>query len=119
MSDSERRQFKRINFIANVLLQHNDNHWTCELIDISLKGLLIKAPADVEPQLGELYAIDLVLGVGTNIIMHAYINHIDAGLWAMVWKNIDVDCITHLRKLLELNSADPSEIHREISELGL
>jgi len=34
------------------------------------------------------------------------------------WQNIDLDGLTHLRRLLELNMGDPEEMHRELAELG-
>lgn len=117
MPENERRHYQRVHFIADVQLQHNDNQWSCELLDISLKGVLIKSPANIEPQLSDIYGIDLILGKGAMIGMEAKISHTEQGHWGFQWHNIDIDCFTHLRRLLELNTHNPDEIHREISEL--
>ena len=116
--DQDRRHYQRIPFIAEVVLSHNDQHWICALEDISLKGLLIVAPTGVEPDEGETYSIDLRLGEGTSINMLAQISHTEGAHWGLHWDNIDLEGLTHLRRLLELNMADPEEMHRELSELG-
>jgi len=46
MSDipSERRRFQRIEFDAATELAQGQRHWTVELYDLSLKGLLVRRP---------------------------------------------------------------------------
>jgi len=117
-NDQERRHYQRIPFIAEVEVSLNDKRWICELEDISLKGLLIVAPSGVEPAKGGAYSIDLRLGEGTSINMLAQISHAKGAHWGMCWDNIDLEGLTHLRRLLELNLADPEEMHRELAELG-
>lgn len=118
MTGKERRQYQRIPFIADVLLRHNDQQWSCSLEDISLKGMLIVPPEGITPEQGEVYAIELVLGEGAAINIQAIISHTTETHWGMQWENIDLDGLTHLRRLLELNMQDPEEMHREMAELG-
>lgn len=118
MADNERRQYQRIPFIADVLLRHNDQQWSCGLEDISLKGMLIVAPQGIDPVQSDVYAIELVLGEGAAISIQANISHTTESHWGMQWVNIDLDGLTHLRRLLELNMDDPAEMHREMAELG-
>ena len=118
MADNERRQYQRVPFIADVLLRHNDQQWSCGLEDISLKGMLIAAPQGIEPVQGDVYVIELVLGEGAAITIRANITHTNESHWGMQWENIDLDGLTHLRRLLELNMDDPAEMHREMAELG-
>ena len=118
MTDNERRHYQRIPFIADVILRHNDQQWSCGLEDISLKGMLIVPPADAEPAQDEIYVIELVLGEAATISMQAKISHITDTHWGMEWGNIDLDGLTHLRRLLELNMDNPEEMHREMAELG-
>ena len=116
--ENERRHYQRIPFIANVLVKHNGQEWSCGLLDISLKGLLIEAPEAVDPLKAESYEIELVLGEAAAIYMSAQITHIKDSLWGLQWDNIDLEGLTHLRRLLELNMSDPEEMHRELAELG-
>jgi len=118
MTDNERRQYQRIPFIADVLLRHNDQQWSCGLEDISLKGMLIVAPEGIEAVQNDVYEIELVLGEGAAISMQANISHTTESHWGMQWENIDLEGLTHLRRLLELNMLDPDEMHREMAELG-
>jgi len=118
MTDRERRQYQRIPFIADVLLRHNDQQWSCGLEDVSLKGVLIVVPQGIEPAEGDVYGIELVLGEGVTINMQAIISHITDKHWGMQWVNIELEGLTHLRRLLELNMDDPEEMHREMTELG-
>ncbi|MDH5484560.1 MAG: PilZ domain-containing protein [Gammaproteobacteria bacterium] len=117
-SESERRQYQRIPFIAEVLMEKDGNQWSSILLDISLKGMLIDPPSDLAPEMGSLYIIELVLGEGATIHMEAEITHANDSHWGMRWENIDLEGLTHLRRLLELNMANPDEMHREMAELG-
>ena len=117
MTENERRHYQRIPFIADVLLGLNDQKWNCQLEDISLKGVLIKSPEDVVPKMDTIYDVTLVLGHEATIDMHAIISHTKSGYWGMHWQNIDIECFTHLRRLLELDTQDPEIVHRALSEL--
>lgn len=47
MSDqpSDRRRFRRIAFNAKTELKQNGQQWPVQLVDLSLKGLLVQKPA--------------------------------------------------------------------------
>ena len=117
-TESERRHYQRIPFIAEVVLKLDDQQWSCGLEDISLKGMLIMPPANLEPDKDSSYSIQLVLGEGAVISMSAKISHTNENHWGLQWENIDLDGLTHLRRLLELNMGDSAEMHREMAELG-
>lgn len=116
-SDSERRHYHRIPFIAEVVLEHDNQKYTCGLLDISLKGLLVESPPGIEANSDGEYSIELVLGEDAAIHMAAKISHADDAHWGMEWNNIDLEGLTHLRRLLELNMGDPAEINRELADL--
>jgi len=118
MTENERRQYQRIPFIADVVLKQNDQQWSCGLEDISLKGMLIIAPENIQAALDVPYEIELVLGEGATISMQAKVSHINENHWGMQWGNIELEGLTHLRRLLELNMEDPQQMHREMAELG-
>lgn len=118
MTVNERRHYQRIPFIAEVLMSNNNQQWSSGLEDISLKGLLIASPEGIKPEKDHVYGIELVLGEGATIVMSAKISHTTDAHWGLQWENIDLESLTHLRRLLELNLADPAEMHRELAELG-
>ncbi|WP_181955613.1 PilZ domain-containing protein, partial [Rahnella variigena] len=43
---SDRRRFRRIAFDAKTELRQNGREWPVQLVDLSLKGLLIQRPDD-------------------------------------------------------------------------
>jgi len=118
MTGKERRQYHRIPFIADVVMRHKDQQWSCGLEDISLKGMLVAPPVNIQPVMDDTYEIELVLGEGATISMQAHISHTSDTHWGMQWGIIDLEGLTHLRRLLELNMDDPQQMHREMAELG-
>ncbi|MDH5764492.1 MAG: PilZ domain-containing protein [Gammaproteobacteria bacterium] len=121
MSESfgqEKRNYKRIPFIAEVLLTREGQILKSMILDISLKGMLLDAPDDSVVDAGAVYKVELVLGEDVSIRMEASIVRQDSYLWGMQWENIDIESLSHLRRLLELNLNDADEMHREIAELG-
>lgn len=117
-SSNNRRHYQRIPFIAEVVMSRNGQHWPCGLLDISLKGMLLAPPSDVQPDPGAIYDVELILGEAATIHMSARISHTNHEHWGMHWENIDLEGLTHLRRLLELNLTDPEAMHRELADLG-
>ncbi len=117
-NETERRQYQRIPFIAEAIMSKGQEQWTCGLRDISLKGVLLVPPSDIQPEQDALYDIELVLGEDAIINMHAKISHVSEKYWGLKWESIELEGLTHLRRLLELNLSDSDEMHRELSELG-
>lgn len=117
MSD-EKRHYKRVEFDAEVLIKQGEESWMCHLIDISLKGLLVVFPEGIVADIDDLYGIELRLGGEASISMHVQVKHVEGVHIGLAWSDIDLDSLTHLRRLLELNLSDPEEINRELSELG-
>ena len=117
-TEEERRHYKRIPFIADVQVSLAGQQWSCVLEDISLKGLLIEAPQGVDSLQGAIYSVELLLGEGASINMTAIISHTKGAHWGLQWENIELEGLTHLRRLLELNMGNPEEMHRELAELG-
>jgi len=114
----EKRHYQRINFDAEVLMDHGDTSWMCHLIDISLKGILVVFPDDIEATVEDVYKMEFRLGADVVINMHVIVKHINDHLVGLEWSDIDLESLTHLRRLLELNLPDSKEMNRELSELG-
>lgn len=118
MTDNERRQFSRITFDAQTLLSQNDKQWTVSLIDLSLQGTLIETPADWEVDTNQPFAITIQLDDDKAITMSLLWRHSEAGQTGFACKHIDIDSITHLRRLVELNVGDATLLERELAALG-
>ncbi|GMQ83320.1 MAG: hypothetical protein BMS9Abin06_0053 [Gammaproteobacteria bacterium] len=114
----ERRQFSRIPFDVPVTLTLGQQVWETGLIDISLHGALIKAPQNFESGPEHEYRLAVHLEGGPDICMDVQVAHRENEELGLNCKDIDVDSITHLRRLVELNLGDPELLERELSSLG-
>lgn len=120
MSDShERRKFWRATFNAPVTLINDASSTEAKLDDISLKGALLEVPAGWGGRVGEHCHLKLRLGgdAGTQISMWGRVTHVDGIKVGLQCESIDLDSITHLRRLVELNAGDPALLERELSAL--
>jgi hypothetical protein len=114
---AERRRFKRIAFDARTDLSQGELTWPVKLIDLSLKGLLIERP---DPWLGnpqQDFLVDIHLSKDVDITMDAQLAHDDHGQLGFVCLHISLESIERLRRLIELNLADPQELERELGAL--
>ncbi len=116
-SAQERRKFSRILFDAHVELAQGDCHWRASLLDISLKGLLIQQqlPAEVKKDLPIL--VKILLSDQTSIAMTVSVAHQHHNQTGLMCTTIDIDSVSHLRRLIELNLGDASAAERELNEL--
>jgi hypothetical protein len=118
---SERRRFRRILFDAPVTIEIGDTLYHSHLIDISFKGSLLQTPADWPRQDGGEIAARITIQLDAKysvIAMEGHIAHQEATHIGFQCVHIDMDSITHLRRLVELNLGDPKLLERELSALG-
>ncbi|MEM9533255.1 MAG: PilZ domain-containing protein [Pseudomonadota bacterium] len=115
---SERRRFHRINLDAQVHLYSGSQAWRSELIDISLKGALLKRPDEWSGKPGDFYRIEIRLEGGVVISMSVGVAHISEDRIGFICQRIDMDSFVHLKRLVELNLGDATLLTRELSGLG-
>lgn len=91
------------------------------MLDISLKGVLLQLPAAHPPQIGMPCLVKLPLGAGTagNIViaMAGELAHVEGSHAGVLCRSIDIESITHLRRLIEVNLGDPTASERELKAL--
>ena len=117
-SRQEQRHFTRILIDSAVRLVSAEGGWDSTLIDISLKGALIKTPSSWRAKIGDHLLLELVLDDETIIRMEVSVAHMEAGHVGLRCEHIDIDSISHLRRLVELNVGDPEILFRELGELS-
>jgi hypothetical protein len=114
----ERRIFSRIPLNGKVTLIADHSRWTANLLDISMKGVLISHPAEWHGKKGDPAQLQINLSNSTVVItMDATLTHSSAEFLGFRCEHIDLDSMTHLRRLLELNLGDEERINRELSAL--
>jgi len=118
MQDSERRQFNRVNFNAEATLHSNGDNLACRIIDLSLHGALITLTNPADLQSGNLYNLEIPLSdSGEKILMELTLAHQSQRQLGLECHHIDLDSITHLRRLVELNLGDSNLLERDFEAL--
>lgn len=119
MSDhDERRRFQRIAFDAPTELRQGQRHWPAKLLDLSLKGLLIERPIPWDADLSQDFEAIICLNDKiTQVRMQVELRHEEPARLGFICLYIDVDSMTHLHRLVELNVGDSTEMMRELREL--
>jgi hypothetical protein len=113
----EHRRFTRVPFVAQARLHTADNEWPCELLDVSLRGALIRRPATWPARKGEAVELALEIADGVSIRMQATVVHIEAERAGFACHHLDLDSAAHLRRLIELNLGDEAQLHRELASM--
>jgi hypothetical protein len=114
---NERRKFSRVLFDAHVELAQGEFHWRATLLDISLKGLLIQQSLPREVVKNEPILVKILLSDNTSIAMSVVVAHQHHNQTGLMCTSIDIDSVSHLRRLIELNLGSAMEAERELSEL--
>lgn len=118
-SSEEKRRFQRVLFDAPVDLSSDNHAVETRLIDISLKGALVRKPEDWQLSIGSQLTLTVTLDdANTAIQMQASVTHIETERVGFTCNEIDMESITHLRRLVELNVGDSSLLERELQALG-
>ncbi|WP_150303127.1 PilZ domain-containing protein [Pseudomonas saliphila] len=117
MSD-ERRRFTRVPFDAATRLQQDDWSVPVQLVDISLRGLLVAQPADWDSRRNtEPFVAVIDLDEGSEISMEIRLMHAANGVLGFRCEHTDLDSVSHLRRLLALNLGDANLLDRELAAL--
>jgi len=116
---AERRRFSRIHFEAVATLGNQHGQWHGKLYDISLKGALITRPHNWIGQAGDHFLVEIHPPENPfSIRMEMEVAHVEDETVGLNCLHIDIDSISHLRRLVELNVGDADVLNRELAELG-
>ena len=117
-SVSERRRFQRIAFDALTELQQGERYWPVQLHDVSLKGLMVHAPAQWNADTNQPLKAIITLGSDIRVERDVGLTRQNGPMLGFVCRHIDLDSISHLRRLVELNLGDLGLLERELAALG-
>ena len=119
---TQQRKYSRLPFKtrSSLMFQGDFNRIPTELIDISFKGALVEAPPrEGEVALGTPVALRIHLEDSDIFIeMKTEAVHMEKERLGLKCLSIDMESMTHLRRLLELNLGDPGLLEREVIQLG-
>lgn len=118
MSD-ERRLFSRILFQTSAQLFTTGGEVDVDILDLSLKGALVRPQRVFPVARDEACTLRLHLGNGEcSIRMAGRAAHTEGTTIGFACEEIDLDSITHLRRLVELNLGDETLLDRELAALS-
>lgn len=114
---SERRQFSRVNFDADVTLTQEGRSFSAQLEDISLNGVLLSTPSQYQLRTDIPCTLYIALAEAANIRMQVTLVHSSSSFLGFHCTSIDMDSIIHLRRLIEINLDEPQASERVLAEL--
>lgn len=114
----QRRHFSRVPFDIDSTLVDDEDRLDISVIDLSLKGALITKPPEWNQSNRQGLALEMRL-VDSDIIMQMKcdVAHEHENSLGLKFIEIDVESISHLRRLMELNVGNSDLINREVNEL--
>ncbi|MGL6121966.1 MAG: PilZ domain-containing protein [Shewanella sp.] len=110
----ERRKFSRILFATNAHLQQGATQWDTTILDLSLNGALIEEPQNFIHS-DDTFTLSFTLsGSEIEIRMETELVHHRNAQLGLKCNVIDIDSISHLKRMVELNLGDASLLTREL-----
>ncbi|MCK9395560.1 MAG: PilZ domain-containing protein [Methylobacter sp.] len=117
IENTDNRHFHRIHFAGEATLSCEDNTWSCEIIDLSLKGCLLRFEFPWEENPEKLYTLTLQLSEQAQIKMELTAAHVVDNKVGFKCEHIDIDSISELRRLVELNLGSSALLERDLLAL--
>lgn len=116
-SDQEKRHYQRILYNTDAILTDGATETACKVIDISLKGCLLDFEDKWPGNSVDCYTLRLALSNEVTITMVLRFSHGSGTQAGFKCEHIDIDSITNLRRLVELNLGNSESLGRELDAL--
>lgn len=113
----ERRHYIRVPFAAPARLMAGQDLLEVKVLDLSLKGALLQTQIPNAYPLGTPCRLRVPLAENDHISMSIEIAHLQGTVLGVRCTDIDLDSVTHLRRLIELQLGDPALLERDLAEL--
>lgn len=118
IKSNDNRHFNRILFTAEATLSCEEKTWNCEITDLSLKGCLLSFELPWEADMEKLYTLTLQLSEQVHIKMELTATHVVGNKVGFKCEHIDIDSISELRRLVELNLGSSALLERDLLALS-
>ncbi len=112
----DHRRFRRIPFEAEVTLNIKGQVTSGELLDVAMKGALVGTGKAIQLDHGEQCKLSITLP-GTPILLdfEAQLIHAEETRYGFKFVSENLATLTHLRKLIELNTGDVEATRSELT----
>lgn len=118
IEENEKRHFHRIFYNAKANLSTKEQVWDCDILDLSLNGCLLRLPSPWQEDPENLYTLKLRLSDASEIIMELKIAHVSEDKVGFRCEQIDIDSISQLRRMVELNIGYSEILERDLTSLA-
>ncbi len=116
--DSTGRNFQRVKYDVEAVLEIENVEHKCKLLDLSLKGAMLEVDAADVLSVGEQGRLSFSLGDEEHeIAMDVEIAHREISTVGVHCLQLDLDSATHLRRIIELYTGDSQIMEREIGAM--
>lgn len=115
---TEKRRFHRIVHDVPATVSDGERELPARTLDLSLKGCLLELQTGELLEMDRDCRIDLRLSDPVHIVMQAAPVHRHDTRIGFACRHIDVDSITALRRLVELNLANPDLLEEDLEALA-
>lgn len=114
----DRRRFTRITFDARAYLIDGEERYEAQLVDIALKGFLIQEPEGFAGDAGQAYVLEVHLdGDEVILTLPAVLVRDESPYLGFTCGHLELETVTHLRRLVELNLGDQELLERELEQM--
>ncbi len=114
----ERRHYIRVTFDAPAELTTGEGAYSVHILDLSLKGALVILSPGVFLTPGTICQLTVPLtGTRDHIAMSTTVAHVEGRCAGLLCRSIDLDSVTHLRRLIELQLGAAHLLDRDLAEL--
>ncbi|MCA1753390.1 MAG: PilZ domain-containing protein [Spirochaeta sp.] len=113
----ERRKNVRTDFVMHGWVDFGDDVVDCTVLDLSLRGCMLRLSTIPDQGINPDVVVHLKLAEEITIESTASIVATHGSECRLEFRVMDVDSLAHLRRLMELNTADEEEITKELHEL--
>ena len=114
----EKRHFGRVLFGTEVLLEFEGERYRQELTDVSLNGALVTLKEAVDIGSDALCRLTIPLSEDVQMTFQARAVHFEQNQVGLKFTEADTVSLSHLRRLLELNTGNPERIENELHFLA-
>lgn len=118
-NEPDNRNFHRILYKANAMLSCDEKTWPCEITDLSLQGCLLHFELPWSEDKDGIYTLTINLSELSKITMELSIAHVIGDNAGFKCEHIDLDSVSELRRLVELNLGDSDLLKRDLLALTM
>jgi hypothetical protein len=111
----ERRDFSRVNYAVEATLEFAGETFASDLIDLSLKGVLVSTAAS--PRKGQEVQLRFRLVQEADVEIHCggSVVRADHRGIGIAFTDVDVESFNRIRSIVSANSGDPEHVESEFA----